>query len=1682
MHCRVVLLVNLFVSHVMVSNTTGSQTTHLKHFAPCESTASSGADKEVKMTSRYSNSDTSTWYATSLRRARKWLTAALLLSTAWAAVPVEIEASNVDYSQGRYQERAIDMSIATIGGMLEMKRSWNGEKWTINPAFRGMKIVRTMATMDVRDDNVDYDGYRPPVELYYNGAKFTRSGSNESFPFRFLAQRRAGAFSGVIEQISKTEFKWTDAYGNWKLFKDSNEQYVEESAFALGAIRFSGGDSYGSSSQKVAIDLAAIKKNTLGALIAQGDIYSEKYRFEYNGDYSRMLRIKNAADLTLVTFTHADYSTWLDDKPPQVRTMTDYTGRVVTYSYNDDGELVRLTDVNGNEWRFNAGMHNRTDAEGNRVTFSFGAKQPNVDAAEEDTVLRFSSSSSSESGGSVSFRKAAARREFIKSINYEDGRRFDYNYNYDKSTQRYIQTVSDAHGRVTETTYGNGDGDSLIQEIIVNGELEQRSTRLGSTRTQIEDAFGQKTITTKDGQARLTQIQYPDLTTETWAYDNLGRTTQYKDRDGVITATEYSGNVVRITQAKGTTEERVLEQILDGHGQIVEARYYEGASVESTFRYEYNNYGRVTKVIYPDLTEETFTYAVEGSINTYTNAVGQTWTYVRDNVGGVLSYETPLGFTTQYQYNKIGQLTKVILPDLAEYNYTYTQGRMTKITGPDGFSVAQQFDKGRLVAVTDALGNVSNHKWDTNGRLVKLIDPAANEISFTYNHNQITQVVLPNNTESYIYDANGRVKKATLEYDDKSISNNYRYTPHGQMKEFTDALENSSSQEFDALGRVTKSFNVDQTVTEYEWSAWGNLLSVTDASLKTTRFEYNNMDQLVAEILPMGQRYFYSYRDDGLLESTTYPDGKIAKYGYDIDGRTRSIRYYRNAEAVTNNNPGLTVTADYNSNGLLTAFNDGTVSESYAYTSRGKLQRVTTDFGPFSKTISYTYYANDWRKSFTNAEGITYSYSYNKNGTLQGIGIPAVGRIEYKDFDYLAPRQQTLPGGAQINRTYSGIGELLTQTYVDPANNVLNSFTLQYNSIGQLEEQQLDSQKTVFDYNEAYRLANVITDDVVVESYEYDDVGNRTLSSDSDEAWQYTDNHQLAENPKNEYQYDANGQLISQTAKTADGKTLTYTYDIRDRLSEVRDASDNLVASYYVSAQDLRIRKTTSAGTTYYLYSADGLSAEYDASGNLQKEYGYIPDARWMTDPQFQRSGGKLYYYLNDQRGAPLAMVSSSGAMVWRASHDAFGEATVEINTVSNNLRLPGQYFDAETERHYNGYRDYDPDLGRYIQRDPLGLAAGVNTYGYAYQDPINFVDVDGRFANVVASAAARLYARCVMSCLAQSGLAIGAAELIAIYIFDCEPSIERFGNELASAAKACGLACLNPLEWIGNGKKSPGKKPHKKPNNKNEPEVCPIGGANSFIAGTEVLTEHGLVPIETLQEGDWVYAKNDLTGEVALRQIVQMFHSWHDGDVIELTVKNPDGVETQFTTTEEHPFWVNNHGWKNAGGLGIQDVLVTLNGDAIEILGIKAVDGRTETFNFEVDDFHTYAIGWDGVWVHNTSYHGNNPRSPEPTQHYTVWYEDGTRYDGVGDIGPDGGPGARAKQSARERNPGVNSQTTVKNYDNRADALISEQKGIDESLYGKNDKGNHNKSNSPGNKLIDKDGNYNSEKLTCWL
>jgi RHS repeat-associated protein len=113
-----------------------------------------------------------------------------------------------------------------------------------------------------------------------------------------------------------------------------------------------------------------------------------------------------------------------------------------------------------------------------------------------------------------------------------------------------------------------------------------------------------------------------------------------------------------------------------------------------------------------------------------------------------------------------------------------------------------------------------------------------------------------------------------------------------------------------------------------------------------------------------------------------------------------------------------------------------------------------------------------------------------------------------------------------------------------------------------------------------------------------------------------------------------------------------------------------------------------------------------------------------------------VFYIISDQINTAREIIDSTGAKVWTADSDPFGANPPNDNPsgfgkFTYNPRFPGQYFDRETGLNYNYFRDYDPQTGRYLQSDPIGLAGGINTYGYVHGNPVALIDFYGLQVNM---------------------------------------------------------------------------------------------------------------------------------------------------------------------------------------------------------------------------------------------------------------------------------------------------------------------------------------------------------------
>jgi RHS repeat-associated protein len=212
----------------------------------------------------------------------------------------------------------------------------------------------------------------------------------------------------------------------------------------------------------------------------------------------------------------------------------------------------------------------------------------------------------------------------------------------------------------------------------------------------------------------------------------------------------------------------------------------------------------------------------------------------------------------------------------------------------------------------------------------------------------------------------------------------------------------------------------------------------------------------------------------------------------------------------------------------------------------------------------------------------------------------------------------------------------------------------------------------------------------------------------------------LQDLPPTTYSYDLNGNLET---RVQGGITKTHIFDSQDRLTNITSPSLNI--QYQYDGLFNRVAKTDSGTTTKYFVDPNGVLpqviAEMDNGGNITSYYVYdgIGLVAKITP------GGAKHFYHFDGSGNAIAMTDSSGNMVNKYAYDEFGNLLNSIEAISNPFLYVGQYgvMDDDSGLFYMRARYYDPAVGRFISKDPIGFTGGLNLYGYANNNPINKLD-----------------------------------------------------------------------------------------------------------------------------------------------------------------------------------------------------------------------------------------------------------------------------------------------------------------------------------------------------------------------
>ena len=314
----------------------------------------------------------------------------------------------------------------------------------------------------------------------------------------------------------------------------------------------------------------------------------------------------------------------------------------------------------------------------------------------------------------------------------------------------------------------------------------------------------------------------------------------------------------------------------------------------------------------------------------------------------------------------------------------------------------------------------------------------------------------------------------------------------------------------------------------------------------------------------------------------------------------------------------------------------------------------------------------------------------------------------------------------------------------------------------------------------------------------------------------------------------------------------------------------------------------------------------------------------------------------------------STGTIEQSAQYDTWGKVVQSTGEGFQPFGFAGGLYDPATKLVRFGARDYDPEVGRWLAKDPTGFAGeDTNLYAYVDSDPVNQIDPSGTVAVPVVVAGVAVFAEIMLATDdSQVAWAIGTA---------------GFGV-------LAGRLVTPLFKWAVNGRRIATR-------------AAQVGGM-CFAAGTMVHTPDGPRAIEQLEPGDWVMASPPGGGEPKPKRVLRAL--WTPSkEVVGFAITTSEGVSDVLRVTKEHPFGLAEGGWLPAHALANGDRLVTASGEVATVVAAWSVPGLHDVFNVEVEEFHTYFVGDGGVWAHNVG-------CSVPVSRHAAWASDLNQINGT--------------------------------------------------------------------------------------
>ena len=656
-------------------------------------------------------------------------------------------------------------------------------------------------------------------------------------------------------------------------------------------------------------------------------------------------------------------------------------------------------------------------------------------------------------------------------------------------------------------------------------------------------------------------------------------------------------------------------------------------------------------------------FSVESETETLKLDEDRTYLRVNDTVARVLTSTSPEERQLVAEYDQIGRVDVLRAPGMAAIHYDYDE-------------------EGRLWQVTQHLRTVT-YEYDVDGNLWKVTGPLG---TTEFGHDVLGRTrEITRHDDTLIglsYDAVGNVASITppgrsahvFTHHDSNLFDTYLPPP----EEIAPADDDDTGFEIDYNADLQQAFWTDP-----------------DAMVSVESVYDGDTGKLVSVILPDDDPIVLIYDDWG-----PDPTGRVSNVNN--SGASLSFEYddfLPKRDGIVMGGIATCLEYDYNNDFALdTLYVDNGLAEvGYGYDLDGLLDNVEVEVG-----------------------GVLHSMAVARDGASGGIdGTSIVGSdvatTLVTDPDYGELQNLIATGPA---------GELWRMDYVPDEGGRIWKITETYEG---------SSSEYEYDYDDVGRLISVLKDSVPEEAYYYDGNGNRTSSNVAEPiVYDYDGQDRLITFGGVSYTYDGYGNRLSRD----DGASVTeYTHSAIGPLTEVRleaGGPGEQLVEYAVDGLGRRVEKYVDGGLRKsWIYSGQlNPVAQYD-SGSI--EYYFVYATRAFVPDFIVRPDGQAYRIIADHLGSPRLVVRvDDGVVVQRLVYDSFGNCTV-ANTgvdplfVDHPFRFAGGLWDDDTKLLHFGAREYDPEVGRWLEKDPSGFGGGdTSLYAYVGNDPVNWIDPDG--------------------------------------------------------------------------------------------------------------------------------------------------------------------------------------------------------------------------------------------------------------------------------------------------------------------------------------------------------------------